>query len=42
MPVGEVSQVVSDELYRVKWSDGRDNLYELGELSALIADTEKF
>ncbi|KOP23472.1 hypothetical protein AMR41_26190 [Hapalosiphon sp. MRB220] len=40
--VGEVSQVVSDELFRVAWTDGRDNLYELGELSALIADTEKF
>ncbi|RAM52017.1 MAG: hypothetical protein C6Y22_08235 [Hapalosiphonaceae cyanobacterium JJU2] len=33
--VGQVSEVISDELYRVTWEDGRDNRYEPGELSAL-------
>jgi hypothetical protein len=33
--IGEVVQVITDELYRVTWEDGRDNRYEPGELSAL-------
>ncbi|MBD2202700.1 hypothetical protein H6G33_17630 [Calothrix sp. FACHB-1219] len=33
--IGEVSKVVSDELFRVAWTDGCDNLYELGKLSAI-------
>jgi KaiC/GvpD/RAD55 family RecA-like ATPase len=33
--IGEVSKVVSDELFRVSWTDGCDRLYETGDLSAI-------